>query len=598
MRHLPLLLFLSLLFSCRPFAHYNEAELSTSTAQRAREQLSVQQRRQFDKCYLEAIRQKHKGNEDAAFELLDAALRINPHASEALYEQGLLLLSLPFQDDSLLRLRGEQQLLLAYQLEPKNTDYRQTLAYHYIQTKRYARAARLYEQMAKEHPSSETLDVLFKLYQQTENYATAMATLDRLEALNGRSEESCLRRYALYKSMGKASQAYQAIWNLCEEHPLEPRYRIIMGDLYLQNGYPEAALSLYGDVLTSDSSNTMARSSLLNYYYMVDSTEAFHRHMQQLMLDSSLATQQKLGLLAHYSREAVEQRVDKERMLQHFLQALQQPQSDEQMGQMAAAFIEAAKLPKDSLIPVMQAVLRDDPANERSRLQLLQIMVKQGRVREMAQLCAEGIELQPQQVLYYYFGGLGQMELANKGAALDLVRRGTQLLESGVEGDTLVAAGLYAVLGDLEHHFGRSSLAFAAYERCLSYDPDQVGVLNNYAYFLSLSGKQLHKALRMSSRCLELEADNPTFLDTHAWVLYKLRRYPQARQFIAQCLRQIESERAPTPADTNLYDHAGDIYYRCGQVAKALEHWKKAEALTTDKKERTVLQRKIRRKRP
>lgn len=595
----PFLFFLLSVFlvACRLFAHYHDPEILVSSEKRARARLTPKQQRDFDKCYLEAIRQKHKGNTDAAFDLLDAALRINPHASEALYEQALLLIALPFQGDSLLRQRGDQQLLLAHQLEPNNPHYRQTLADHYIQGKKYARAARLYEQMVKEHPRTDNLEVLLRLYQQTQNYTTALSTLDRLEAIEGRNEQSSLRRYAIYKAMGNPTQAYQSIWSLCEEHPQEPRYRVIMGDLYLQNGYPEAALSLYGDVLTSDSSNAMARSSMLNYYYMVDSTELFHQHMQHLMCDSSFSLQQKTGILGHYSREALERRVDKTRLLEHFLEALQCPQPNEMLPQMAAAFVEEAKLPNDSLAPIMRALLRNDPSNERARLQLIQLMIKKDEPQNLLQICREGISHQPRQMLYFYFGGLCYIELQQDEAARDLFAQGVQIAAAQNENDSLVAASLCAALGDLEHQLGNTPKAFAAYERTLAYDPDHVSTLNNYAYFLALSRKNLNKALQMSSRIVEIEPNNPTFLDTHAWVLYQMRRYPQARQYIDQCLQQLETEEEVSSDDANLYEHAGDIYFRCGQLPQALKYWKKAETLTQDKKLRSSLQRKIRRKR-
>ena len=60
---------------------------------------------------------------------------------------------------------------------------------------------------------------------------------------------------------------------------------------------------------------------------------------------------------------------------------------------------------------------------------------------------------------------------------------------------------------------------YKAYERSLAYRPDNPLVLNNYAYFLSLEERDLERALSMSSRVVALTDNNPTYLDTHAWVL-------------------------------------------------------------------------------
>ena len=71
---------------------------------------------------------------------------------------------------------------------------------------------------------------------------------------------------------------------------------------------------------------------------------------------------------------------------------------------------------------------------------------------------------------------------------------------------------------------------YSAYERSLRYDPDNTMVLNNYAYFLSVEGRDLERALAMASRVVALEDDNPTYLDTHAWVLHKLGRTDEPRR--------------------------------------------------------------------
>ena len=77
---------------------------------------------------------------------------------------------------------------------------------------------------------------------------------------------------------------------------------------------------------------------------------------------------------------------------------------------------------------------------------------------------------------------------------------------------------------------------YKAYDHSLRYDPDNAMVLNNYAYFLSLEGRELEKALTMSSRAIALTDNNPTYLDTHAWVLFKLGRTAEAKKVMQQAI--------------------------------------------------------------
>ena len=97
----------------------------------------------------------------------------------------------------------------------------------------------------------------------------------------------------------------------------------------------------------------------------------------------------------------------------------------------------------------------------------------------------------------------------------------------------------------------------------------------------------------MSHITVDMESDNPTYLDTYAWILFQMGQYEQARIYINETLRYTKE----TPENASLYDHAGDIYFRCNDRKKAMEFWKKALELTQDKAAKRKIQRKIWRKR-
>ena len=87
-----------------------------------------------------------------------------------------------------------------------------------------------------------------------------------------------------------------------------------------------------------------------------------------------------------------------------------------------------------------------------------------------------------------------------------------------------------AIAGDLWYQeFGDKKKAYAIYEEALKADPDQASVLNNYAYYLSLDGRKLRKALEMSRRAVELAPDNASYLDTYGWLLFLLKKPKDAK---------------------------------------------------------------------
>ena len=105
------------------------------------------------------------------------------------------------------------------------------------------------------------------------------------------------------------------------------------------------------------------------------------------------------------------------------------------------------------------------------------------------------------------------------------------------QGDQDHLAEALSIAGDVWYQqMEDKKKAYETYERALKADPDRTSVLNNYAYYLSLDGKSLRKALKMSARTIELEPDNATYLDTYGWILYLLRRPKDAKPYFKHAM--------------------------------------------------------------
>src|SRR5690606_17899498 len=112
-----------------------------------------------------------------------------------------------------------------------------------------------------------------------------------------------------------------------------------------------------------------------------------------------------------------------------------------------------------------------------------------------------------------------------------------------------------------------------AYEEALKIDPDYAPVLNNYSYFLATRKKNLQRALELSARLVKLEPDNLNYADTHAWVLFQMGEFTAARTGLEKLILQTSK-----PTGTAM-EHYGDILFKLGDKAGALNAWKKAREL-------------------
>jgi Tfp pilus assembly protein PilF len=110
-----------------------------------------------------------------------------------------------------------------------------------------------------------------------------------------------------------------------------------------------------------------------------------------------------------------------------------------------------------------------------------------------------------------------------------------------------------------------------AYDKALSYNPDNKYTLNNYAYYLSLRGEQLDKSARMAKHANELEANNAAFEDTYAWILFKQKNYKEAKVWMEKALAHSKNKSATQT------EHYGDILFYLGDPDAAVQNWKKAK---------------------
>lgn len=163
--------------------------------------------------------------------------------------------------------KGEEALKKAVDADPKSFWYKQTLAAYYQGKGNYPKAIYVYEDMASQFPSRlEPLMALIDLYTRTKDYQQVVNTLNRLEALDGKSEQISMEKFRMYLAMNNDQQAFTEIENLAKEYPYDMRYLTILGDVYLNNGKEEEAYETYQKVLKEEPGYAPALLSMASYY--------------------------------------------------------------------------------------------------------------------------------------------------------------------------------------------------------------------------------------------------------------------------------------------------------------------------------------------
>ena len=546
---------------------------------------SAQTRQKYDATFLDALCQREKGNSDAAFDLFRHCVDIDSTRSEAYFYlahyYGMLK-----QKDTMLR-----YIKKCVELEPSNTTYLETLANIYITQRQYAEGIdaleRLYD---KSRDRDDVLGMLVQLYEQQQDYDKAIYTLNRLETHEGKTERLSIGKSGLYTQKGDKKAAISEMKQLADQYPNDNNYRCLYGNTLYVNGQKKKALAIFNQILKEDPDNRNALMAMLAHYNDQHDSVAAHKQIERILLNKSTSTEDRVTLMRQVIGESEQAGGDSTHVLQLFRQMLDLPQSDADLALFCATYMSLKKMPQDSIGQVLERALKIAPDNAAARLQLVSYAWQAEDKDKVIALCSDARQYNPDEMAFYYYQGIAYYQKNQLDEALDAFQNGIGVITQ--QSDPAIVSDFYAVMGDIMHQKGMDREAFAAYDSCLQWKDDNIGCLNNYAYYLSIKGQQLDKAEQMSYRTIKAEPKNATYLDTYAWILFMQKRYSEARIYIDQTL-QNDSDSAAV-----LLEHAGDIYYHAGDAEKALALWQQALERATDDKEITgprkqVLIRKI-----
>ena len=547
--------------------------------------LSQSKDQRYDAMFLEAICQREKGNSDAAFDLLRHCVEIDATRSEAWFYLSQYYAVLKDKDQSLAYARQ------AVELEPDNATYLETLAQAYINQRDYKSATETLERLYdKNRDRDDVLGMLVQLYEQLQDYDSAIRTLSRLEMMEGKSERLSFAKSQLYTEMGDKQAAISEMKQLADQYPNDYNFRCMYANTLYRNGQQQKAVALYDEILREEPDNRMAQLAMLAYYHEQKDTLRQRQMTDRILLNKQTTLQDRITLMRQVIGESEQEGGDSTRVLQLFHRIINQPEAEADMALFCATYMNLKKMPQDSIRPVLERVLQIAPDNASARLQLVSYAWQAEDKDRVIALCKDARQYNPDEMAFYYYQGIAYYQKEQLDNALNAFQNGIDVINE--QSDPEIVSDFYAVMGDILHQKGREQEAFAAYDSCLQWKEDNIGCLNNYAYYLSELNQQLDKAEQMSYRTIKAEPKNATYLDTYAWILFMQKRYSEARIYIDQTL-QCDSDSAAV-----LLEHAGDIYYHVGEKERAVALWQQALDKATDQSEikgdrKQVLIRKI-----
>lgn len=310
--------------------------------------------------------------------------------------------------------------------------------------------------------------------------------------------------------------------------PEEPGVQQRIADLYITNGAPEKAVSIYVELLKQYPNLPAIRERLADLYLRGNDTEKAREILESMVRQNGTNPQ------AHYLLGVIA--------------------SEAKDYKKAAGYFEKTIM----LNPAFEPAWYDLAGMQIAADQAQSALATLERLRTAT----------PQSYLLEFYSALAHSRLKNYPEALKYLVR-AEIIANATETNRLNHV-LYFQLGAVYERNKDYAQAEKYFGKCLEENPEDTETLNYLGYMWAERGVNLDESLRMIEKAVKLEPDNAAFLDSLAWVLYKLNRPAEALPHILKALEHTKE------ADATLYDHLGDIHHVLGHSEQAREAWKKS----------------------
>lgn len=509
------------------------------------------------------LENKYNENYDVAAEYFEKALEAFPEDHASMYELSSLYATKGLHE------KGFDMIKKAVELDSTNKWYKIRLADFYKQNNEYEAFIVIYDELIEQEPNNlEYLEVYIDALLHLGKYEQVTEKLDIYEDNIGINEYISLQKVEIYNFIGRNDKALAEMERLSNAYPYDTRFLSMLAETYMQNRRDKDAFKIYLKIKQLNPEDAYINISLMEYYQKqgeIDKAfEEFILSIKNKNLDYN--TKSQIYEFWFSEKDGTKENTIKEAKAAG--EAFIETHPDKEIGYYIIGTVHFnGKKYELAQKYYLDAIARDS-SSFMAWYQLTFTDAELNNVEALYKHTSTAMRFYPEQPIFYMFNGLSLIDMKRYEEAVKILEKGRFM-----SADKELTSSFDTYIADIYHELGEKEKMYRQYDKVLKNDPENVYVLNNYAYFLSLDGERLDEALKMSAITIEKEPKNVTYLDTYAWVLYKMGRYKDAKKWMEKVFSYDKN-----PQGIN-YEHYGDILYRLGDTKNAVQNWKKAKRI-------------------
>jgi len=508
-----------------------------------------------------------------AAELFNRVLQTDPNNDAALYQLSILKKLKENYTDA------QGLLEKAVALKPDNEWYLLGLAECYEKTNNMPLLEHVFSELIRLDPDKpEYYFDEANAYFIEAKYDAALQVYTQLEQLTGLDDDILAGKQKIYLKQGKVDKAASDIQDMIKANPNTIRYYLLLAEIYNSNNQGDKALKV---LETAKNINPRAGQVHLALADIYRDKKDYERCYYQITLAFALpdvVIDQKLKIILGYLPKFPDPNAKASALELSKILTTANPDDYRSWAMYGDMLAQNAKL-KEAEDAYKQSLQINNQKYEVYE-QLVRIEISQSETAAALKDGKNALELFPNSAWMNYLVGIAYLQQKNYKDALGYIKNTTDMEAD----DKDLLSSSYASLGDCYHELKDDQKSDDAYGKALTYNPDNAFCLNNYAYYLSLRNEQLDKAAQMSAHSNELQPNTASFEDTYAWILFKQKKYADAKIWIEKAILHDKTNSAVQT------EHYGDIMFYLGDTNAAVESWKKAKSFG---EQSPVLDRKI-----
>ncbi len=476
----------------------------------------------------------------------------------------------------------------AYRLDTANLWYHRLYGQTLIAARRYGEALRVYRDLtAADAHDPDNFRLLAALYEEEGQPYAAIATLDTAELRFGRIPQLTAAKRRLLLATRQFGKALREAERIAADAPYDARNHTALAEIHASMGKDSLARAAYDRAFAADSTDMTTLLSLADFHDTRRDYRAQLAVVRRLFALDEMPLDSKIGL---FERLTADMQFYRDHYYQlHDLAStliVRYPAEKRVVELYARHLIASGEL--EQALALYKIRTNDTPPEADYFKHVIDIESYLQRPDSVQRYVDRALELFPSRSEFRISKGHVETYAKRYDAAIEAYASSLDYAEN----DSLRSA-IWGLIGDIWHQKALETAAqntpgsrgekargravrtymkecYRAYDRSLRYDAENASVLNNYAYFLALEPRDLDRALAMAERATKRSENNPTFLDTRAWVLHRMGRTEEARTIMRQAIA-LDRQQSP-----ELLVHYGDILQALGERFMAETYWRKA----------------------